>query len=74
MRRVVRGAAGALAAVVSVSCDYKMVTNHPLVVCPSFNKASHSYFGDILLNKSGLWVALARKVGVFSPTLRLLSL
>ena len=65
MRRVVRGAAGALAAVVSVSYCCKMVTDHPLVVCPSFNKASRWFFLQILLNKFSLWVALARKVPFF---------
>ena len=59
-RRVVRGAAGALAAVVSVSHGCKMVTDHPCVICPSFSKVANAYFLQGLLNKSGLSVAYRR--------------
>ena len=77
---IVRSPAQAWRAVVMAAREMQRSTCLQSAVRPgvhkqarSFDKASHSYFGDILLNKSGLWVALARKVGV-SPTLRLLSL
>ena len=69
-----RGGVGARAAVPTVSRGRKMAHERRYVSCPSFRKGAHSYFGETLLNKFGLRVASARKLYLFSPSLRLLSL
>ena len=53
LRAPTRGGAGGRAAVVSVSCGCKMVTDRPFVFCPSFSKVANAYFSVTLLNKSG---------------------
>ena len=69
-----RGVVGALAAVPTASRGCKMARERRHGSCPSFSKVYHSYFLGILLNRFGLRVASARKVCLFSPSLRLLSL
>ena len=62
MGRRDKGVVGALAPVVSVSREFKMVQDCAHVMCPSFSKVSHSYFLGSLLNKSGHPARSARKV------------
>ena len=69
-----RGVVGALAAVPVVSRGCKMAHERRYVSCPSCSKVFHPYFLHTLLNKFGLRVASARKVYLFSPSLRLLRL